>query len=166
MAYYDSLTGLANRRMFHECFRRMLTLKRRQEGRFALILFDMDRFKEVNDTYGHVAGDELLKAVAERLHPVVRESDCLARLGGDEFAILAAGLSDQEGIASLCAKIADTFSKPLLFEGKELAVTFSIGVAVYPDDGEGEGKLLQCADEALYRVKRAGRNGWRRCERV
>ncbi len=165
LAYYDHLTGLANRRMFNVCFRRLLALSRRQKAHFTVILFDLDRFKEVNDTYGHAAGDELLKTVAGRLNPIVRDSDCFARLGGDEFGILLAEFPGDVALGSICAKIAATFAEPLRFEGKDLSVTFSIGVAVYPDDGIDEPSLLQTADEGLYAVKRSGRNGWQRFRR-
>jgi diguanylate cyclase (GGDEF)-like protein len=166
MAYYDSLTGLANRRMFGECFRRMLALNSRQKERFALLTFDIDHFKQVNDTHGHAAGDALLRAVASRLSPLVRDSDCFARLGGDEFALLAAEIDEdgigEESVAAIAAKISGCFADPVEVDGVSLSATFSIGVALYPEDGTDQETLLRSADAALYEVKREGRNGWRR----
>jgi diguanylate cyclase (GGDEF)-like protein len=162
MAYSDSLTGLANRRMFGDRFRQMLAQNSRQKDRFALLTFDIDRFKQVNDTYGHAIGDALLKEVTARLQPLMRESDCFARLGGDEFGVLASGIEDDEAVAALAAKIAGCFAEPVEVEGVRLTATFSLGAALYPEDGTDEEALMRSADAALYEVKREGRNGWRR----
>ena len=164
MAHSDALTGLPNRRMFSDYFRRLLATSRRQENRpFTLMLFDLDKFKEINDGYGHDAGDAWLKLVAERVSGVVRESDCFARVGGDEFAVLVADPIDEDGIATFCAALASSVKDPLLVDGAVLNTTFSIGVATYPQDGEEEATLFKAADVALYRVKRAGGNGWQSC---
>ncbi len=162
MAYYDSLTGLPNRRMLAERFRHLLALKRRERGRFWLLLFDMDRFKSINDVHGHDAGDALLKEVADRLGPLIRESDCFARMGGDEFAILLGQSCEEKDIDTVCSKIRASFDQPLLYEGISLDASFSIGAAVFPEDGESEEALFKAADLALYEIKRAGRDGWRR----
>jgi diguanylate cyclase (GGDEF)-like protein len=151
--------------MFSECFRRMLALKSRQKERFALLMFDVDRFKQVNDTHGHSIGDALLREVAARLNPLLRESDCFARLGGDEFAILASEIGDDESVAAIAAKISGCFAEPVEVAGVSLTATFSIGVALYPEDGTDQEALLHSADAALYEVKREGRNGWRRFRR-
>jgi diguanylate cyclase (GGDEF)-like protein len=161
MAYSDSLTGLPNRRMFNEYFRRLLALKRRQRGTFVLMVIDMDDFKDVNDTHGHDAGDALLQAVGTRLGRIVRESDCFARLGGDEFAMLLAESSDLAGIAHVCGLIEESFREPVRFRDVEMRPTLSIGVAFYPDGGETQDSLFKTADLALYEVKRGGGNGWR-----
>jgi diguanylate cyclase (GGDEF)-like protein len=160
MAYSDSLTGLPNRRMFTEYFRRLLALKRRQRGSFVLITIDLDAFKLINDTYGHAAGDALLAEVAVRLNPMVRESDCFARVGGDEFAMLLAELGDAVGVMQVCEKILKSFAKPLEFQGTRLTTSMSIGVAMYPQGGESVDSLSKASDLALYRVKRRGGNGW------
>ena len=165
IAYSDSLTGLPNRRMFQDCFHRLLGLKRREKSGFVLMVFDLDKFKEINDGHGHDAGDAWLKEVARRLSPIVRQSDCFARLGGDEFAILLAERVSDEGIAQVCQTIESSFAGPLLLGGLMLQSTLSIGVAVYPEDGESEDELYKSADLALYAVKRVGGNGWRRFER-
>jgi diguanylate cyclase (GGDEF)-like protein len=162
MAYYDSLTGLANRRMFAERFRRLLAMKRRQPGGFCLLTFDMDYFKAINDECGHGAGDALLKEVALRLAPVVRELDCFARMGGDEFAMLLDQPYNEKNVEIVCLRIAASLSEPLMHEGLSLTATFSIGVAAFPQDGEDEDTLFKSADIALYQVKRGGRNGWRK----
>lgn len=163
MAHSDTLTGLPNRRMFNEYFRRLLAAGQRYENRsFTLILFDLDKFKEINDSHGHDAGDAWLKMVARCVNSIVRRSDCFARLGGDEFAILLADPIDENGIAKICGSLAASVTAALLINGSVLNTTFSIGVATYPQDGEEEATLLKAADIALYRVKRAGGNGWQR----
>ncbi len=164
MAYSDSLTGLPNRRMFTEYFRRLLALKRRQKGAFALLMIDLDDFKEVNDSYGHDAGDALLKEVARRLNLLVRESDCFARLGGDEFAMLLAESNQKNGVEHVCRKIVESFQEPIRFQGIALKTTPSIGVVLYPGNGESQDKLYKMADIALYRVKSAGGNSWQWCD--
>ena len=163
LAHSDPLTGLPNRRMFNEYFRRLLATSRRHGNRsFTLILFDLDKFKEINDTYGHDAGDVWLTFVAKRVGSIVRESDCFARLGGDEFAILLMDQIDESGLAKVCTLLAASAADPLLLNGSVLNTTFSIGVATFPQDGEEEATLLKAADIALYQVKRAGGNGWQR----
>ena len=162
IAYTDSLTGLANRRMFADFFRRLLSRKQREGGGFVLIVLDLDKFKEINDTHGHDAGDAWLRLVAQRLSPMVRESDCFARQGGDEFGMLLAERLNDEAIAALCEKIAASFAEPVVVEGVTLVTAVSVGVSVYPEDGAGQEELLKSADMALYEVKRKGGNGWKR----
>jgi diguanylate cyclase (GGDEF)-like protein len=148
--------------MFDERFRRLLALKWRQRGKFLLMLIDLDKFKLINDTYGHAAGDAILKEFAARLNPTMRESDCFARIGGDEFAMILAEWMTEEELGRLCAKIAERFEEPLLFEGVSLNATFSVGVAGFPEDGGTQEEMYKAADHALYEAKLAGRNGWRR----
>ncbi|WP_221312793.1 ligand-binding sensor domain-containing diguanylate cyclase [Granulicella aggregans] len=160
MAYTDSLTGLPNRRMFTEHFRRLLALKRRQQGTFALLLMDFDDFKSINDTYGHDAGDAVLKEMAVRMSAVVRESDCLARLGGDEYGLVLGQSPDAEATEMVCQKIVESFAEPILFRGAELRTSPSIGVALYPADGKTQDRLYKTADLALYEAKRGGGNSY------
>ena len=160
MAYTDSLTGLPNRRMFTEHFRRLLALKRRQRGAFALLLMDFDDFKSINDTYGHDAGDAVLKEMAVRMSAVVRESDCLARLGGDEYGLLLGQSPDIEATEMVCQKIVESFAEPILFRSAELRTSPSIGVALYPTDGMTQDSLYKTADLALYDTKRSGGNSY------
>jgi diguanylate cyclase (GGDEF)-like protein len=158
MAYFDALTGLPNRRMFHEDLRKAMAWARRERTGFSLLLIDLDRFKQVNDTLGHDAGDALLKEAAIRLRSVLRENDCVARMGGDEFAIVLMGDCDAN---TVCQRIVRSFAAPVHFQANKLQTSPSIGVAAFPDDGEGEDALYKSADIALYRAKAAGRNTWR-----
>lgn len=163
MAHSDALTALPNRRMFTDYFRRLLASAQRHEnGSFTLLLFDLDKFKEINDAWGHDAGDAWLKAVAERVNAVLRQSDFFARVGGDEFAVLVADPIDPAGLTALCSRLATSVRDPLPIHQAVLTTTLSIGTATYPQDGEEEASLFKAADVALYRVKRAGGNGWKR----
>ena len=159
MAYTDALTNLPNRRMFAEHFKQLLALKRRQNGSFSVLLMDFDDFKRINDTYGHDAGDYVLIEMARRMGELVRESDCLARLGGDEFGILLGQSHDVEGTENVCRKLVESFEAPILFDGAELRTAPSIGIALYPFDGETQDTLYKTADLALYEAKRKGGNG-------
>ena len=158
MAYTDALTGLPNRRMFNEHLKRLMALKRRQETSFALLLMDFDDFKEINDTYGHDAGDFVLIEMARRMGELVRESDCLARLGGDEFGLILGQSHDFEGTEMVCSKIIESFVEPAVFQGAALRTAPSIGIAIYPFDGDTQDKLYKAADLALYHAKRRGGN--------
>ncbi len=162
LAYCDALTGLPNRRLFSEDFRKLLALARREGRDFTLLLIDLDGFKYTNDTFGHDAGDALLKEAAVRLRSVLRDSDSLARLGGDEFAILLGGPGGPGDIAAVCQRMIAAFEPPVPFQAHHLKTSPSIGVATFPLDGETEESLYKAADLALYEAKRAGRNTWRR----
>jgi diguanylate cyclase (GGDEF)-like protein len=160
LAYSDPLTALPNRRMFNDFCRKFVAAAQRRASGFALLLIDLDKFKNINDTLGHDAGDALLVETAHRLTKVVRESDIVARLGGDEFAILLidTGAAD---VASLCQRIVDAFITPAPFAGAQLRTSPSIGIARYPADGKTADALYKSADLALYEAKRSGRNTWR-----
>jgi diguanylate cyclase (GGDEF)-like protein len=160
IAYLDSLTMLANRRSFTEDFGRLAAFSKRHGTRFASILIDLDRFKVVNDTLGHDAGDTLLVKVAERLRGVIRHTDRLARLGGDEFAILVADVEDAD-VERFCRRIIQAFDAPLDVNGESVRATPSVGVAIFPDHGENHDAIYKAADLALYAAKRGGRNTWR-----
>lgn len=161
MAYTDPLTGLANRRQFELLFNRHAATAKRQGMDFALALIDLDRFKLINDTLGHAAGDALLVEVARRLEQTVRESDTVARLGGDEFALLITSPLTEHTAGTLCRRIIAAFEAPVRHEGHEVRTSPSIGVAFHPHDGESLEQLYPKADAALYRAKAAGRNTWR-----
>ena len=165
MAYFDALTGLPNRRMFHEDFRKAIAWARREKTGFSLLLIDLDRFKQVNDTLGHDAGDALLQEAAIRLRAVLRENDCVARLGGDEFAILLMGGPQGVDVDTVCERIVRSFAAPVRFQAHSLQTSPSIGAADFPTDGVTEDALYKSADIALYVAKHAGRNTWRRYER-
>ncbi|MCO5977295.1 ligand-binding sensor domain-containing diguanylate cyclase [Ideonella oryzae] len=162
MAYFDALTGLPNRRMLAEHFERLASAARREgRGGFALLLLDMDRFKQINDSLGHAAGDALLQATAERLRQAVREVDTVARIGGDEFAILLSGLTEPQAIEPVCRRIVQAFEAPVMFHGEAMRSSPSFGVACYPTQGRTLDELSREADRALYEAKDAGRNTWR-----
>jgi len=161
IAYEDTLTALPNRRMFTEEFRELLMLARLQSQRFALLLIDLDRFKQINDSRGHDAGDALLIEAAIRLQAAVRKSDCVARLGGDEFAVLVAQNPAAADIENICQRIIDSFVMAVPITGAEVKSSASIGVAVFPDHGATLDSLYKSADVALYEAKRAGGNMWR-----
>ena len=158
MAYTDALTNLPNRRMFTEHFKRLLALKRREVGSFSVLLMDFDDFKQINDTYGHDAGDFVLVEMARRMAELVRDSDCLARLGGDEFGLLLGQSVSFEGTEMVCRKLVETFEAPIIFDGAELRTSPSIGIALYPFDGDAQDTLYKVADLALYQAKRNGGN--------
>ncbi len=160
LADFDVLTGLPNRRLLKDRSDNALRQAQRQGEALALMFLDLDRFKNVNDSLGHQAGDELLIQVAQRLKAVLREQDTVCRLGGDEFVLLCPG-TDAAGAANLATKLLDSTAQRLQIDRQELTVTFSIGVALYPADGDTFEALSMCADTAMYRAKQAGRNAYR-----
>jgi diguanylate cyclase (GGDEF)-like protein len=159
-ATHDNLTGLPNRAMFRDELRRARARAERDGTELAVMLLDLDLFKEVNDTHGHAVGDELLAEVAQRLEAAVRAGDFVARLGGDEFAILAAWPAGTSQVESLAPRILQRLTKPLHLGRAMLRPSASIGVAVYPTDPSGAEQLLEHADRALYSAKAAGRGTW------
>lgn len=161
IAYSDSLTGLANRRMFNEELRRGFAQAARGGPAFALLLIDLDRFKQVNDTMGHDAGDAVLIAVARSLAESVREVDRVARLGGDEFAVLLSGVVDVDGLSVVCERIIDSINRPISHAQISLHIGASIGAARAPADADTPHALYKAADVALYEAKAAGRGRWR-----
>jgi diguanylate cyclase (GGDEF)-like protein len=162
MAHYDHLTGLANRTLFLRKIKDWLTWICRSPGAFAILMIDLDRFKDVNDTLGHPAGDLLLKEVAQRLKSCTREMDVVARLGGDEFAIIQV-LDGPDHSASiiLASRIIEAVGAPYLLDGHEASIGTSIGIAIAPEHGSDPDQLVAQADFALYKVKAEGRNGYR-----
>lgn len=160
LAYFDALTDLPNRVLFQDRLKQALTHAKRQNRLAAVHFFDLDHFKDVNDSLGHAVGDKLLKAIAERLQNSLRASDTVARLGGDEFAILQTDLARVEAAANLAEKVLKIISEPFLIDGHQIRTTVSIGITVYPiDDGMGT-QLLQNADMAMYLAKKEGRNNF------
>jgi diguanylate cyclase (GGDEF)-like protein len=155
-AQHDPLTGLANRSLFLEMAVHNVESSKRSGTPLTILFIDLDGFKEVNDTYGHDAGDELLCAVAERLKAAVRAPDVVARVGGDEFAVLLQGADADVG-AALAFKLAETLSEPYDVGGNTLRVAASIGTATYPQSGTSAHELVKRADEAMYRMKSARR---------
>jgi len=159
LARHDVLTGLANRAEFNNRLEEASKRLKRNGGSATVMMIDLDRFKAVNDTLGHLAGDHLLSEVAHRLQSTVRDTDVLARLGGDEFAIIQEGTADQhEGAVALALRIIEAISAPFNLNGQEVAVGTSIGIALAPENGVQPDELLKRADLALYNVKSSGRN--------
>ncbi len=159
-AQHDHLTGLPNRILFKDRFAQQLARARRNKESFALLYMDLDNFKPVNDQYGHYFGDLLLKEVANRLLGATREMDTVSRQGGDEFTILVPGIESIEHVRSFAEKLLVAVSAPYVIECVTLQVTLSIGIALYPEDGEDEDSLTRSADLAMYQAKRHGRNNY------
>jgi len=157
LAFHDTLTGLPNRALFDERLRRALLSIRGGDGRIALICLDLDRFKQVNDSLGHPAGDELVRQVALRLTGAMRPSDTVARLGGDEFAIILADIRNVRTAEDMCGRLLGDIAAPFDIQGEQVFITASIGIAVAPDTTDSADELLRKADIALYEAKRAGR---------
>jgi diguanylate cyclase (GGDEF)-like protein len=155
-ALHDGLTGLANRVLFSEHLSRALATARRTNQRRAVLVMDLDGFKQVNDTLGHDGGDTLLKQLALRLVAALREGDTVARLGGDEFAILAADATDIEGAAAMAWKIQQACERAFTIDGTAVEVSTSIGIALFPEHGTTTAELLHRADLAMYVAKRSG----------
>lgn len=160
LAHYDPLTGLPNRVLLGDRIGHELSAAQRNRTQVAIMFVDLDHFKNVNDTLGHRVGDELLVTVATRLKAVVREVDTVARQGGDEF-ILVLPDTDSGGAAHVAEKLLENIAQPCQIDGLELSVTLSIGIAMYPSDGEDFEALSKCADAAMYRAKHDGRNTYR-----
>ena len=159
-ANHDALTGLPNRSLLNDRVSQALAQARRTDQHVAILFLDLDGFKFVNDSYGHAFGDALLRTIAARLEVVVRESDTIARLGGDEFVILLPSLAHSEDAVHVASKVLDAFKVKISQDGRDLHLGASIGISVFPQDGDSCDLLLQHADLAMYRAKSNGRNGF------
>jgi diguanylate cyclase (GGDEF)-like protein/PAS domain S-box-containing protein len=157
-ATHDALTDLANRALLIDRLAQSLTHSARQKTKLAILFFDIDNFKKINDDFGHIAGDKLLQTIGSRLSECVRESDTVARLGGDEFVVILTALAHDKAYASTLNRIVHLLEKPFYFEGKKIKFTMSIGVSVYKNKNEDAKTLLKNADIALYRAKKIGRS--------
>ncbi len=160
MAYHDALTGVANRNKLDQFVSHILASSRRHQQEFALLFLDLDRFKNINDTIGHEAGDMLLQIIAERLMSTVRNTDLVARLGGDEFILVITDVKKTEAVALIAQKILETAMEAIVVKGQEIYITTSIGIGIYPHDGQNIQSLMKNADLALYRAKEHGRNNY------
>ena len=161
LALHDPMTELPNRELLCQRLEQALAGMRRRDGMTAVLIVDLDRFKSVNDTLGHAAGDRLIKLCSGRLEACVRETDTVARLGGDEFALVQVGAEGPGEAEALCSRLLAALVEPFELDGHEIIVTASIGVALAPGDADEPGRLLQYADIALYRAKEEGRNTFR-----
>ncbi len=160
LAYHDELTGIPNRAHFQRAFEHAIATSQRQGMKTALMLVDLDRFKNINDIIGHEAGDQLLKQVAARLRTCLRDGDVLARLGGDEFVILMQDASGLAAVSAVANKILEATSRPLVIDEQEFQITASIGISMSPRDGTELKTLLRNSDVAMYRAKESGKNGF------
>jgi diguanylate cyclase (GGDEF)-like protein len=160
LAHHDELTGLANRAALQVALARAVEQARRHSRRVAVLFIDLDRFKIINDTLGHDAGDAVLKTVSTRLRESLRASDVIARQGGDEFVVVVEEFNSETDLAGVANKILDAFAQPLNLGGQEFLLTASIGIGTYPDDGRDAQGLMKAADMAMYRAKEAGKNNF------
>jgi diguanylate cyclase (GGDEF)-like protein/PAS domain S-box-containing protein len=159
LSLYDHLTGLPNRTLFYDRIKQEIAYAKREHKKFALMFFDLDNFKEVNDTFGHDIGDRLLQEIAKRFKNLLRETDTICRLGGDEFIILLAKLSRPENnITDIIQKIVGTLDKPFTIEGQQILISVSIGISLYPENGQTGEELIKNADKAMYRAKKDSTN--------
>lgn len=160
LANHDPLTGLPNRRLLFELLQNTFAVARRNGSKVGLIYIDLDDFKPINDRLGHLAGDKALVAIAGRLRSMLRASDTVARVGGDEFIAVLASVKDKSDIALAARKILEECGHSLWVEGAECQVGFSMGIAVFPDDGDSMDQIVSAADDAMYRVKRSSKNSF------
>ena len=161
LAYHDSLTGLPNRMLLSDRLNMAKILSDRNRKKLALMMLDIDKFKEINDTLGHHIGDLLLQVVAEKLTGILRKEDTVARFGGDEFVLVLPDQKDVQTALNVARKIIDAFRDTVVLEGHALIITSSIGISIYPDPGQDIDTVLKNADSAMYRAKQAGRNQYR-----
>ncbi len=156
LAQYDHLTGLVNRTLFRDRLVQATARSKRMQQMIGLMLLDLDRFKLVNDTFGHDIGDELLKAVSERLKTCVREVDTVARMGGDEFTIILEGVSSEQNVLVVAKRITESIATPFELKGHCISIGISIGITIYPQDDHPVDELLKHADTAMYQAKQRG----------
>ncbi|MBL0709440.1 MAG: EAL domain-containing protein [Colwellia sp.] len=159
-AHHDALTGLPNRVLFNDRLGQAIEKAKRHESKVALLFIDLDHFKEINDSLGHDTGDKILKETTRRLEKTIRGEDTVARLGGDEFTVIMEDLAQGQDASFLAQKILHTLAKPINIEGNVLYVSSSIGISLYPDDGDSSANLLKYADSAMYKAKYEGRNNF------
>ena len=156
-AFFDPLTGLANRLLLIDRFERSMRQAKRSGKQFAVLMVDLNKFKSINDTYGHAAGDTVLIAVAQRLVSIVRSSDTVARLGGDEFVLIIESITEREQVVALGQKLIDVLAENVgLASGEVVSVGGSVGFAWYPKDGDNLRDILDVADQAMYFCKTSG----------
>jgi diguanylate cyclase (GGDEF)-like protein/PAS domain S-box-containing protein len=160
LANYDLLTGLPNRTLFQDRLQHAIAHAHRETQQVAILFLDLDRFKQINDSLGHDVGDLLLQSVSKRIHNQIREDDTLARIGGDEFVLILENVEQTQYIAQVAEKIILQFSKPFELNGYQVTSSTSIGISIYPTDGENSNALLKNADTAMYAAKNQGRNNF------
>lgn len=162
MANHDSLTNLPNRNFCNKRLPQAISLAKRQNRIVCLLFIDLDRFKPINDKFGHAVGDRVLRRVADRLKKMLRASDSVCRLGGDEFVILLESTQSVEGAEYVAQKTIETLNEPIVVEGHQCSIGASIGISIYPHDCQDANTMLQHADIAMYAAKKLGRNRFQR----
>ncbi len=161
LAFYDSLTGLPNRVLMHDRLSQMTSCAKRSNRKIALFFLDIDHFKRINDTFGHDTGDQFLNVVAKRLRKVLRDCDTICRIGGDEFVVLVNDIESRKSASLIAFKMLEVLTHATILKGKEVYTSTSIGISIFPEDGEDTDTLLKHADIAMYQAKGAGRNTYR-----
>ena len=161
LAQHDTLTALPNRILFYDRLNQAMTRASRDKGSFAVLFIDLDDFKIVNDTLGHDAGDALLREAAKRITACVRKSDTVARMGGDEFTVIISNVRTPASVERVAKKIVANLASEFDLNGKICSVSASIGIALYPDNGETAAQLVKVADDAMYTAKYSGKNCYR-----
>ncbi|MEI7842545.1 MAG: diguanylate cyclase [Gallionellaceae bacterium] len=158
LAQHDTLTGLPNRMLFYDRLNQAITRAHREKEAIAVLFLDLDGFKQINDTLGHDVGDALLREAAQRIKSCVRDSDTVARMGGDEFTVILTNIKSEGSKDRVAEKIIEEVARPFMLNGKNCSVSVSIGVALYPENGETPEQLIKIADAAMYMAKHAGKN--------
>jgi len=161
LAFNDALTGLSTRRVFNDRLLMQLAKSKRDDEKFAVVYVDLNKFKEINDTYGHEVGDRILIEAALRLSTGIRESDTVARMGGDEFTLILTNVQSKETVKGILEKIIERMSLECIVDGTNVPIGASIGVAIFPDDGQDSESLVKKADRAMYEVKKTGKSGFK-----
>ncbi len=161
LALHDGLTGLPNRMALKERLTQAIGMAKRHRKQIALLFLDLDHFKEINDTYGHSVGDQLLKDVSEKIVSCVRATDTVSRHGGDEFVVLLTEIEERQDASQIAEKLLAKFSTPIIVEDHKIQLTMSIGISVYPENGIDADSLMQSSDTAMYTIKESGRNSYR-----
>ena len=157
-ANYDQLTGIPNRSLFEDRFNQAITISKRQNTKIAILFIDLDDFKYINDTYGHEAGDKVLITVSKRLLKYLRESDTVSRWAGDEFVIMLSDVKSIINISDLCERILKELNKKITYSKKNISLSVSIGISIYPDSSKSYLELIKNADRAMYKAKNSGKN--------
>jgi diguanylate cyclase (GGDEF)-like protein/PAS domain S-box-containing protein len=161
LANYDALTEIPNRGFLMRQFDRILELSEKDNLKFAVMLFDIDKFKAINDVYGHNAGDEVLRTVAQRLNEAAGQYHVVGRLGGDEFLVIQSAIDNEEEASALAEKILKTVCKPVRLSNCDLNLNISLGIAIYPEASSNKEALIHCADTAMYEIKQRGGNSYK-----
>jgi diguanylate cyclase (GGDEF)-like protein len=164
LAHKDKLTGLGNRILLEEHLLKIHEEALKNNFKYTVIYIDLDGFKEVNDDYGHDIGDQVLNIIAKRISFLTRDTDITCRIGGDEFVVVVNNFADPSIVLSLSSRILESIGKPLRLMDNNILLGASIGIAVYPDNGNSWENIIKAADETMYKVKKSGKNGIALCE--